>query len=176
MKDLKPFFNPKSVLIVGASRQALSFSYTVLKNLLEIFYQGKLYIMNPNANDILGVKSYHTFDELPETPELAVIVLGKGILEVVETLGKMGVKYIAIQTELKPGTKVNNVTFKLHQLCETYGITYLGPSMLGIINFIDNFTTSIIPVRQHIMRENKNIEEGISFIAQSGGLAGAMGW
>jgi acyl-CoA synthetase (NDP forming) len=48
--------------------------------------------------------------------------------------------------------------------------------MIGIINFIDNFTTSIIPVRQHIMRENKNITEGIGFIAQSGGLAGALGW
>ncbi len=176
MKDLKPFFNPKSVLIIGASRQALSFSFTILKNLLEIFYQGKLYIMNPNANDILGVTSYHTVEELPEVPELAVIVLGKDILEIVEKLGKIGVKYIAIQTELKPGTKVNDINLKLNQICEKYQITYLGPSMLGVINFIDNFTTSIIPVRQHIMRENKNIKEGISFIAQSGGLAGALGW
>ncbi|NHJ19429.1 MAG: hypothetical protein EAX91_00695 [Candidatus Lokiarchaeota archaeon] len=176
MKDLRPFFNPKSVLIIGVSRQALSFSYTVLKNLLEIFYKGRLYILNPNANDILGVKSYHSFEELPEIPELAVIVLGKNILEVVEQLGQLGVKHIAIQTELKPGTKVNDLTIKLHQACLKYGITYLGPSMLGIINFGDNFTTSIIPVRQHIMKENKNIKEGISFIAQSGGLAGAMGW
>lgn len=176
MKDLKPFFNPKSVLIIGASRQALSFSYTVLKNLLEIFYQGNLYILNPNANDILGVKSYHSFEELPEVPELAVIVLGKHILEIVENLGKFGVKYVAIQTELKPGAKINDITIRLHQICEKYDITYLGPSMLGIINFINNFTTSIIPVRQHIMRENRNISEGISFIAQSGGLAGALGW
>jgi acyl-CoA synthetase (NDP forming) len=176
LKDLQPFFNPKSVLIIGVSRQALSFSYTVLKNLLEIFYKGRLYILNPNANDILGVKSYHTFEELPEVPELAVIVLGKNILEVVEQLGQLGVKNIAIQTELKPGTKVNDLTVKLHQACLKYGITYLGPSMLGIINFGNNFTTSIIPVRQHIMKENKNIKEGISFIAQSGGLAGAMGW
>jgi len=173
---LEPFFNPKSVLIVGASRQALSFSYTVLKNLLEIFYQGKLYILNPNANEILGVKSYHSFDELPEVPELAVIVLGRNILDVVENLGKMGVKYIAIQAELKPGQNVQDTTIKLHSLCEKYDITYLGPSMLGIINFSNNFTTSIIPVRQHIMRENKNVTEGISFIAQSGGLAGALGW
>ena len=176
MKDLQPFFNPKSVLIIGVSRQALSFSYTVLKNLLEIFYKGKLYILNPNANDILGVKSYHSFEELPEVPELAVIVLGKNILEVVENLGKIGVKYVAIQTELKPGAEMGDLTFKLHQMCIKYNITYLGPSMLGIINFSDNFTTSIIPVRQHIMRGNKNIKEGISFIAQSGGLAGAMGW
>lgn len=176
MKNLEPFFNPKSVLIIGVSRKALSFSYTVLKNLLEIFYQGRLYILNPNANEILGVKSYHSFEDLPEIPELAVIVLGKTILKIVEKLGKKGVKYIAIQTELKPGTDVNFVHSKLNEICEKYGITYLGPSMLGIINFIDNFTTSIIPVRQHIMRENKNIKEGISFIAQSGGLAGALGW
>ncbi len=176
MKDLQPFFNPKSVLIIGVSRQALSFSFTVLKNLLEIFYKGKLYILNPNANDILGVKSYHSFEELPEIPELAVIVLGKDILGVIESLGKIGVKYVAIQTELKPGTEVNDLTFKLHQMCIKYDITYLGPSMLGIINFSDNFTTSIIPVRQHIMRGNKNVKEGICFVAQSGGLAGAMGW
>ncbi len=43
LKDLQPFFNPRSVLIIGVSRQALSFSYTVLKNLLEIFYKGRLY-------------------------------------------------------------------------------------------------------------------------------------
>jgi acyl-CoA synthetase (NDP forming) len=176
LKNLEPFFSPKSVLIIGVSRKALSFSYTILKNLLEIFYQGKLYILNPNASEILGVKSYHSFDDLPEIPELAVIVLGKDIINIVEELGQKGVKYIAIQTELKPGTDVNLVHSKLNEICEKYGITYLGPSMLGIINFIDNFTTSIIPVRQHIMRENKNIKEGISFIAQSGGLAGALGW
>ena len=176
MKDLQAFFNPRSVLIIGVSRQALSFSFTVLKNLLEIFYKGKLYILNPNANDILGVKSYHSFEELPEIPELAVIVLGTDILDVIENLGKMGVKYVAIQTELKPGAQINDLTSKLHQMCIKYNIKYLGPSMLGIINFCDNFTTSIIPVRQHIMRGNKNIKEGLSFIAQSGGLAGAMGW
>ena len=176
LKDLQAFFNPRSVLIIGVSRQALSFSYTVLKNLLEIFYQGRLYILNPNANDILGVKSYHTFEELPEIPELAVIVLGTNILEIVEQLGQLGVKHIAIQTELKPGTEINDLTYKLHQMCKKYDITYLGPSMLGIINFGDNFTTSIIPVRQYIMKSNKNIKEGLSFIAQSGGLAGAMGW
>ncbi len=164
------------MLIIGVSRKALSFSYTVLKNLLEIFYQGRLYILNPNAGEILGVKSYHSFEDLPEIPELAVIVLGKDIIQIVEQLGQKGVKYIAIQTELKPGTNVNLVHSKLNEICEKYDITYLGPSMLGIINFIDNFTTSIIPVRQHIMRENKNIKEGISFIAQSGGLAGALGW
>ncbi|MFX1393709.1 MAG: CoA-binding protein [Promethearchaeota archaeon] len=176
MKNLEPFFNPKSILIVGVSRKAYTFSYTILKNLLEIFYNREIYLLNPNANEILGVKSYHSLEDLPKIPELAVIVLGKEIIEIVEKLGKLGVKYITIQTELKTGINDTDFTIKLNQTCEKYGITYLGPSMIGIINFIDNFTTSIIPVRQYIMRENKNIKHGISFIAQSGGLAGALGW
>ena len=176
MKNLEPFFNPRSILIVGVSRKAYTFSYTVLKNLLEIFYKGKLYILNPNANEVLGVKSYHSLAELPEIPELAVIVLATKILDIVEQLGTFGIKFITIQSELKTGINDTDFTLKLNHICEKYGITYLGPSMIGIINFIDNFTTSIIPVRQHIMRENKNIKEGLGFIAQSGGLAGALGW
>ena len=87
MKNLNPFFNPKSILIIGVSRKAYTFSYTILKNLLEIFYQGKLYIVNPNASEILGLKSYHTLEDLPDVPELAVIVLGTNILEIVDRLG-----------------------------------------------------------------------------------------
>ncbi|TFG23211.1 MAG: hypothetical protein EU529_08090 [Promethearchaeota archaeon] len=178
LKNLEPFFNPKSILIVGVSRKAYTFSYTTLKNLLEIFYSNKIYLLNPNAKEILGVKSYHALEELPEVPELAVIVVAfdDKIIDVVEKLGQFGVKFITIQSELRAGINNTDFILELNQICEKYGITYLGPSMIGIINFIDNFTTSIIPVRQHIMRENKNIDHGISFIAQSGGLAGALGW
>ena len=176
LKNLTPFFNPKSILIIGVSRQAYTFNYTILKNLLEIFYKGNLYIVNPYATDILGVKCYQTLESLPEIPELAVIVISNQLLETVEQLGKLGVKYIAIQSELKTGTDYSDTALKLHQICEKYNITYMGPSMLGVINFINKFTTSIIPVRQHIIRENKNVENGVSFVAQSGGLAGALGW
>lgn len=176
MKELEHFFNPKSILIIGVSRKEFTFNSTILKNLLEIFYRGKIYIVNPNANEILGVKSHAALEELPEIPELAVIVLGTQVVEMVEKLGKFGVKYIAIQSELKTGVNDKDLIIKLNQISEQYGITYMGPSMLGIINFVSNFTTSIIPVRQYIMRVNKNIKEGVSFIAQSGGLAGALGW
>ncbi|MBY9005593.1 MAG: CoA-binding protein [Candidatus Lokiarchaeota archaeon] len=176
MKELRPFFNPKSILIVGVSRKTYTFSYTLLKNLLEIFYEGKIYLLNPNATDILGIKSYHNYEDLPEIPELAVIVLGSDIINNIENLGKIGVKFITIQSEIKSDIENKELLDKLKNLCLKYNISYLGPSMIGIINFIDKFTNSIVPVRQHIMRANKKISEGIGFIAQSGGLAGALGW
>ncbi len=176
MKNLKPFFNPSSILIVGASRNLFSFNHTILKNLFEIFYKGKIYILNPNASEILGVKSYSSIEELPEIPDLAVIVISQKIVEIIEKLAQFGVKHLTIQSELKPGAKYLKTALIIRDICEKNEITYLGPSMLGIINFVDNFTTSLIPVRKHIMREYKNIKKGVGVIAQSGGLAGALGW
>ena len=176
MKNLKPFFNPTSILIVGVSRKAYTFSYTILKNLLEIFYRGNLYILNPNADEILGIKSYHSLTELPEIPELAVIVLGKKLEEIFEKVAKFGVKNIAIESELRIETADPILIANLNKISEHYGVSYMGPSMIGIINFNNNFTTSIIPVRQYLMQKHRKKKEGISFIAQSGGLAGAMGW
>ena len=161
---------------MGVSRKAFTFSYTLLKNLLEIFYRGKLYILNPNADEILGIKSYHSLEELPEVPELAVIVLGKKIAVIFEKLAKFGVKNIAIESELRVETEDPVLIKDLYNISKKYGVSYMGPSMLGIINFNNNFTTSIIPVRQYLMQKHRKIKEGISFIAQSGGLAGAMGW
>jgi acyl-CoA synthetase (NDP forming) len=176
LKDLKPFFNPKSILIVGASRKAYTFSYTILKNLLEIFYKGKLYILNPNADEILGIKAFHSLEELPEVPELAVIVLSKNLENTFEELAKFGLRNIAIEVELRMNTTDPKLIEKLTKISQKYNVSYMGPSMLGIINFNNNFTTSIIPVRQYLMQKHRKILEGVSFIAQSGGLAGAMGW
>ncbi len=176
LKNIEPFFNPKSILIVGASRKANTFSYTILKNLLEICYKGRLYILNPNADEILGVKSYSTLAELPEVPELAVIVFGRDLITIFEKLAIFGIKNIAIESEIKIDPTDIEVIEKLNQISKKNKISYMGPSMLGIINFHNNFTTSIIPVRQYLMQQHRKTQEGVSFIAQSGGLAGAMGW
>ena len=176
MRNIEPFFNPKSILIVGASRKAYTFSYTILKNLLEIFYRGKLYILNPNADEILGVKSHHSLEELPEIPELAVIVVSKNIIHTFEKLAQFGIKNIAIESELRMDTTDPELIEQLLLISKKYNISFMGPSMVGIINFNNNFTTSIIPVRQYLMQKHRKIKEGVSFIAQSGGLAGAMGW
>jgi len=132
--------------------------------------------VNPNAEEILGIKSYHSLEELPEVPELAVIVLGKNIIEIFKELCKFGIKNIAIESDLNTGIYDSSVITQLNKLSDENGILYMGPAMIGVINYINNFTTSIIPVRQYIMKRNKNVKAGVSFLGQSGGLAGALGW
>jgi len=181
---LDAFFNPKSIVIIGVSRKEFTFNYTILKNLLEIFYRGKIYILNPNADEILGIKSYASLEALPEVPELAVIVLGRNITSMFKDLGNFGVKHIVIESDISldqnghfdPSFSEEETKRELNQIAKNYGITYIGPSTIGLINYINNFTTSIIPVRQYIMKKNRNVKSGVSYIAQSGGLAGGLGW
>ena len=70
MKNLAPFFGPKSILIIGASRNAFTFNGTLVKNLRESRYpqKGKIFIVHPEAEEIMGVKCFHSIKESKLSP------------------------------------------------------------------------------------------------------------
>ena len=78
LKSLEPFFKPASVAIVGASRVPGKAGYNIIENLKGLGYRGKIYAVNPQARRILGQTVYPDVNSLPETPELAIIVLPPG--------------------------------------------------------------------------------------------------
>lgn len=178
--NLKPFFAPKNMVIIGASRKLLTFNYTLVKNLRELRYNGKIYIIHPEADEILGIQPYRTFEELPEKPELAIILLTKEIEQIIFRLIDLGVKYYLIESDISNILEEGKIIDKLRELSKEKDLLIMGPGMIGIINTDNFFTTSIIPVRRHIIqnhRKYKNNGSGaLSFYAQSGGLSGALGW
>src|SRR5437016_849843 len=55
---LKPLLEPRSIAIVGASERPGSFGRTTLAQTLASGFKGKIYPVNPNQPEILGLKSY----------------------------------------------------------------------------------------------------------------------
>ena len=53
--NLQPLFSPKSVAVIGASREEGSVGHAVLKNLFLGGFQGPIYPINPKAEEIAGV-------------------------------------------------------------------------------------------------------------------------
>ena len=49
------FFNPESVAVIGASTSPEKLGHAVLRNMIDCGYQGKLYPINPKADEILGL-------------------------------------------------------------------------------------------------------------------------
>ncbi|MHA1250485.1 MAG: CoA-binding protein [Candidatus Helarchaeota archaeon] len=93
--NLEPFFNPKKVLICGASNKKGKFGYQIVKNLETIGYKGEIFLVNPNEDAILGIETYKTIRDVPGNPELAIIVLPpQKVMRSIETCINRGIKYL----------------------------------------------------------------------------------
>ena len=90
---LEPLFNPRSVALVGASNDPGKWGFIVLFNLINGRFPGKVYAVNPRQKEILGLQVYHSVAELPETPDLAVIVVPpSSILQVIQDCLDKGIR------------------------------------------------------------------------------------
>ena len=88
---LRPLFEPRSVAVVGVSRSGKQGAIFLL-GLLDPGFQGKVYVVNPAASEIMGVRSYPSISALPERPDLAVLVLpAEPAIEVVRQCAEEGV-------------------------------------------------------------------------------------
>ena len=72
---LENFFEPRSVAVIGASREPGKVGHDVLRNLIQYGYAGKIYPVNPKADNILGLPCYPTIREIPGEVDLAVLVI-----------------------------------------------------------------------------------------------------
>ena len=107
MEKIKLFFNPSSVAVLGATDRKGTAGKTILENLLHGSDSRKIYPVNPNREEVLGLKCYPDINSLPELPELAVIATpAKSVADLVEEIGKAGVKAITVSyTHLTLPTK-----------------------------------------------------------------------
>lgn len=71
----KPLFDPKSIAFIGASNTPQKWGYIVLKNLINGGYHGKIFPINPKEKQVLGIKAHSHIWDLPQIPDMAVIVI-----------------------------------------------------------------------------------------------------
>lgn len=170
--SLESFFNPKSIVIVGASGCPGKFGNQVLKNIVELGYGGKVFLVHPARDNILGFPAFKSIVEVPEVPETAIVILSPDlVVDAVEDLAKKGVKNIILQAS---GFSEYSIEGKeredmLVRIAKRNNLRIIGPNTIGLINYGESFATALTPVR--CFKAGK-----VSFIGQSGGLSGGLGW
>ncbi len=166
------FFNPGSVAVIGASRTEGRPGHNVLKNLLELGYQGQIYPINPNIDTLLGVPVFPTIAAVPRPVDLAVIIIPTPIVpNIIRECAEKGVKGVVIITEGFAETgEAESIALQneLKQIAKETGIRILGPGTMGIVNLQRNFTSSYV--------DFKGLEAtgNITFMAQSGIFTGGL--
>jgi Acyl-CoA synthetase (NDP forming) len=166
MSNLDFIFKPKSVAIVGASTKLGSVGNGIAKNLTQGF-TGKVYPVNPKAEELYGLKCYPSLTAINAPIDLMVIVVPAAIVPaVLEEGGKLGIKgAIIISAGFKEaGNPELENTVK--ELCAKYDIALIGPNCLGIINPSISLNASFAAFAPSI--------GNVAFISQSGALCTAI--
>lgn len=159
---MREFLEPKRVAVIGASRHEGKVGNSIFKNLLKN-KEIKLYPINPEADEVLGKKAFKSVLDVPENPDLAVIVIkAEFVPEALEECGKKGIKHVII---ISAGfSEVGNFKLeeKIKEIAEKYKINLLGPNVLGTINPWHNLNTSFF--------DGMPVKGGIALISQSGAI------
>ena len=145
---LSDFFCPRSVAVVGASRDETKVGHTIVDNIINSGYKGKLYLINPSANEIHGIKCYKSILDINDEIDLAVLVIpSKYILGVLDECAEKNTKYaIIISAGFKEtGSEGSKLERQLVEKAKEYGIRVLGPNCLGMIDFNCPINASFSP-------------------------------
>lgn len=171
LHGLNYVLEPKTVAVIGASRQQGSVGYSILQNLLRGNFTGVVYPVNPHARAICGVRAYPSVADVPEAVDLAVIALpASTVPDVMQQCGAKGVRdTIVVSAGFKEtGVEGARLEMQMKAVAKAHGIGIVGPNCLGVIN-----TDAGVLLNASFAKEMPQ-PGNIAFISQSGALCTAV--
>ncbi|MEJ5241539.1 MAG: acetate--CoA ligase family protein [Anaerolineales bacterium] len=168
--SLHAFLSPQSVVLIGASTHPKKLGYGIARNLVQSGYQGRLYFVSQRSGELFGRPLYTDLDELPEVPDLAVLILPAEIVpKVLEQCAAKGIRAAII---ISSGfSEIGEAGAALERACleiaKAHGMRLLGPNCIGIID-------THLPIDTTFLQPPMPLPGGIAFLSQSGAFAAAI--
>jgi len=141
--------NPKSIAVVGANNSIVKMGTVMALNILKQGYQGKFFPIHPKEKEILGFKAYPSVEALPEVPDLAMLIVpAKEVASILERFGKIGTRSAIVITAgfKETGKKGRDMEKEIGETASRYGIRFVGPNCMGIINSQIALNTTVLPM------------------------------
>ena len=134
--------NPQSVAVIGASDDPTRIGGRPIAYMRGQGYQGKIFPVNPNRTTVQGLTAYPNVAALPETPDVAIVIVpASAALESVTALAERGcaaaILFTAGFAEIGPEGALEQQ--KLVDAAHKHGMRLLGPNSLGLINPCTHF-------------------------------------
>ena len=167
--SLRPFFAPRSLAVVGASRRRGSIGGELFRNILEADFEGAAYPVNLKGDPVAGVRAYRSVEELPELVDLVVICLPGGqVLDAAESALRSGVRALCVISAgfAETGVDGRDRQDRLLALVRAHGARLVGPNCLGV---------AVPPIGLNATFAPRALPSGrIGFSSQSGALGLAL--
>ncbi len=131
------YFYPKSICVAGVSSKPLSLGYELVKSIKKYGYTGKLFLVNPKSDEILGYKCNPSIDSINEKIDLAIVMVPKQFVkETLEQLLNKGTEAILLVTAgfKETGEEGEKEEKEIVELVKNSNARLVGPNCMGIIN------------------------------------------
>ncbi len=135
--SLVPLFRPKTVAVVGASRDPSSLGNALFRNILQGRFKGTVFPVNPRAQAIEGVRAYASLADLPEAPDLVILAVpASKVLSVARRALDMGSRGLLVLAAgfAETGPEGARRQERLERLVRSRGARLVGPNCLGLLN------------------------------------------
>ena len=169
-RDLRAFFSPQSVAMVGASEKS-SWSHGVAARFRDYGFTGKVFAVNRGGVDAHGFPGFKSCKEIPEQVDFAYLfVPAEATLEALTDAADAGIKHVSILTSgfAEIGEEGALLQQRLLELADARGITLQGPNSLGFANIAQKRIATSIPTRLPV------IEGSVGLVSQSGAVMGEI--
>ena len=133
--SLRPFFEPRTVAVIGASRRRGSIGGELFRNILGGDFAGAAYPVNRDGEPVAGVRAYRSIAEIPETVDVGVISLpGAAVVEAAEQALRAGTRALVVISAgfAEIGSEGVERQEQLLALVRSHGARLIGPNCLGI--------------------------------------------
>lgn len=168
-KDLKAFFEPEAVAVIGASKDPNKIGYCIFKSFVDNF-KGPVYPVNPNAAVILKKICYPDVTEIPKPVDLAVIAVpAEKVPKVIESCVKKKIRAAVIISAGFGEAGKKDLEEKVLKAAKGK-IRIIGPNCLGIYDTFSKVDTLFLP-QPKLGRPKQG---GIGFISQSGAVGSVI--
>jgi len=173
--QMKKFVEPKSVALIGVSREPMithGIIVDVLTNLINCGYQGKIYPIHPQASEIKGLKTYATIADAPEDIDSAVINLPRDLIPgIVKECVNKGIKAITIATQGFADANDDQgkqLQREIDDAIKGTDARILGPNSLGTANAYIPFSSSFWETQMEKIPVGLVCQTGVFFTSLAG--------
>lgn len=171
MKDLKNFFEPKSIAVIGASRDSNKVGHVILKNILDEGFKGDVFPVNPNTDEILKKKCYKSVLNIEQKVDLAIITIpAQFVLQALKECNKKKIKDVLIISAGFSEIGNSELENKIKEYLKENKMRCVGTNCLGIFDAYNKLDALFIP-RYRLRRPSAG---AISFVCQSGAIGAAI--
>ena len=136
-RSVQRLLAPRSVAVVGASREPGTPGHELLRSLLHNGFEGPVFPVNPAASHVSGVKAYADVRDVPDPVDLAVIAVpAPEVAAAVRACAAKGVRGLVVVSGgfADAGPEGRARLDEVVQLARAGGMRLIGPNAMGVVN------------------------------------------